>query len=78
MKQGALVVNYFGHGGEDGLARERIFDKIDAVDIKNDKFNCFVSVTCEFTKFDNPNRETAGEYLYWNKNGGSILSLIHI
>ena len=28
MKQGALVVNYFGHGGEDGLARERIFDKI--------------------------------------------------
>ena len=72
MKQGALVVNYFGHGGEDGLARERIFDKIDAADITNDKFNCFVSVTCEFTKFDNPNRETAGEYLYWNKNGGSI------
>ena len=33
MKQGALVVNYFGHGGEDGLARERIFDKIDAEDI---------------------------------------------
>ncbi len=72
MKQGALVVNYFGHGGEDGLARERIFDKIDAEEITNDKFNCFVSVTCEFTKFDNPNRETAGEYLYWNKNGGSI------
>ena len=72
MKQGALVVNYFGHGGEDGLARERIFDKIDAANIDNDKFNCFVSVTCEFTKFDNPNRETAGEYLYWNKNGGSI------
>ena len=72
MKQGALVINYFGHGGEDGLARERIFDKIDAADINNDKFNCFVSVTCEFTKFDNPNRETAGEYLYWNKNGGSI------
>ena len=54
MKQGALVVNYFGHGGEDGLARERIFDKIDAEEITNDKFNCFVSVTCEFTKFDNP------------------------
>ncbi len=72
IKQGALVVNYFGHGGEDGLARERIFDKIDAADINNDKYNCFVSVTCEFTKFDNPNRETAGEYLYWNKNGGSI------
>ncbi|MAP99445.1 MAG: peptidase C25 [Flavobacteriaceae bacterium] len=73
MKQGALVINYFGHGGEDGLARERIFDKIDAAEINNNnKFNCFVSVTCEFTKFDNPNRDTAGEFLYWNKYGGSI------
>ena len=73
IKQGALVVNYFGHGGEDGLARERIFDKIDAAEItNNNRLNCFVSVTCEFTKFDNPNRQTAGEYLYWNKNGGSV------
>ena len=73
IKQGALVVNYFGHGGEDGLARERIFDKIDAAEINNNnRLNCFVSVTCEFTKFDNPNRQTAGEFLYWNKNGGSI------
>ncbi len=72
IKKGALVVNYFGHGGEDGLARERIFNKIDAAEISNEKLNCFVSVTCEFTKFDNPNRETAGEFLYWNKNGGSV------
>ena len=73
LEVGALVVNYFGHGGEDGIARERIFDKIDAQELLNkDRLNCFVSVTCEFTKFDNPNRETAGEFLYWNKNGGSI------
>ena len=73
IEVGALVVNYFGHGGEDGLARERIFDKIDASELLNkNKLNCFVSVTCEFTKFDNPNRETGGEFLYWNKNGGSI------
>ena len=73
IKKGALVVNYFGHGGEDGIARERIFGKIDAAELVNsDKLNCFVSVTCEFTKFDNPNRQTAGEFLYWNKNGGAI------
>ena len=73
IEVGALVVNYFGHGGEDGIARERIFDKIDASELLNkNKLNCFVSVTCEFTKFDNPNRETAGEFLYWNKNGGAI------
>ena len=73
IELGALVVNYFGHGGEDGIARERIFDKIDAAELSNkNKLNCFVSVTCEFTKFDNPGRNTAGEFLYWNKNGGSI------
>ena len=73
IEVGALVVNYFGHGGEDGIARERIFDKIDAAELLNkNKLNCFVSVTCEFTKFDNPNRETAGEFLYWNKNGGAV------
>lgn len=73
VEVGALVVNYFGHGGEDGLARERIFDKNDSQDIRNFcKFNCFVTVTCEYTKFDDPTRPTAGEYTYWNKNGGAI------
>ncbi|WP_339626460.1 type IX secretion system sortase PorU [uncultured Winogradskyella sp.] len=73
IEVGALVVNYFGHGGEDGLAKERIFDKIDAQEINNIcKFNLFVTVTCEYTKFDNPNRDTAGEFTFWNKNGGAI------
>jgi len=73
IELGALAVNYFGHGGEDGIARERIFDRIDATELSNEnKLNCFVSVTCEFTKFDNPGRNTAGEFLYWNKNGGAI------
>ncbi len=73
IEVGALVVNYFGHGGEDGIARERIFDKINAQELKNPcKLNCFVTVTCEYTKFDNPLRPAAGEYLYWNKEGGAI------
>ncbi|MFT5244114.1 MAG: hypothetical protein ACI8QQ_002048, partial [Psychroserpens sp.] len=70
---GALVVNYFGHGGEDGLGGERMFTKVDAQEIRNlCKFNLFVTVTCEFTKFDNPQRQTAGEFTYWNKEGGAI------
>jgi hypothetical protein len=73
IETGALVVNYFGHGGEDGLAHERIFEKTDAQGLNNVcKLNCFVTVTCEFTKFDNPLRPTAGEYTYWNKDGGAI------
>ena len=73
IEVGALVLNYFGHGGEDGIGRERIFDKIDSQEINNTcKYNCFVTVTCEYTKFDDPTRPTAGEYTYWNKDGGAI------
>jgi hypothetical protein len=73
MEVGALVVNYFGHGGEEGLAEERIFDKINAQNLKNTcKLSCFVTVTCEYTKFDNPLRITAGEFLFRNKEGGAI------
>ena len=73
MEVGALVVNYFGHGGEDGLARERIWDKNNVQELNNVcKLPCFVTVTCEYTKFDNPNRPTAGEFLYWNKDAGAI------
>ncbi|EGV44614.1 type IX secretion system sortase PorU [Bizionia argentinensis JUB59] len=73
IEKGALVVNYFGHGGEDGLANERIFEKPDVQKLNNVcKLNCFVTVTCEYTRFDNPLRPTAGEYTYWNKDGGAI------
>jgi hypothetical protein len=73
IEVGAIVVNYFGHGGEDGLAKERIFDKFDAQEVNNIcKFNLFITVTCEYTKFDDPNRDTAGEFTFWNKNGGAI------
>ena len=73
LEVGAIVVNYFGHGGENGIASERIFDIINAQELNNPtKLNCFVTVTCEYTKFDNPLRETAGEFLFWNKKGGAI------
>ncbi|GAA4805442.1 type IX secretion system sortase PorU [Litoribaculum gwangyangense] len=73
VDNGALVVNYFGHGGEDGLAEERILLKPDIDGFRNFcKLNCFVTVTCEFTRFDNPFRQTAGEFTYWNKQAGAI------
>ncbi|GGD29145.1 type IX secretion system sortase PorU [Hyunsoonleella pacifica] len=73
IDNGALVVNYFGHGGEEGLSQERIFDVPSIDNLKNFcKLNCFVTVTCEFTKFDNPFRQTAGEFTYWNKQAGAI------
>ena len=73
VETGALIINYLGHGGEDGLASEFIFTKETAQNLRNNyKFSCIVTVTCEFTKFDNPQRITAGELSYWNKDGGAI------
>lgn len=73
IELGSLVVNYFGHGGEDGLAHERIFQKSHALDLKNTcKYNTFITITCEFTRFDNPSKLTAGEVLYLNPDGGAI------
>ncbi|WP_046745186.1 type IX secretion system sortase PorU [Kordia zhangzhouensis] len=70
---GSLVVNYFGHGGEDGLAGERIFEKVDSQELANDcRLPLFITITCEYTRFDNPLRDTAGEFMFWNENGGAI------
>ena len=73
IEVGGLIINYFGHGGEEGLAKEFIYTKGAAENLKNkNRYPCFVTVTCEFTKFDNPLRVTAGEETYWNREGGAI------
>lgn len=73
IELGALVLNYYGHGNEESFAVERIFEKADAQALNNRyKYPLFITITCEFTRFDDPNRPTGGEYMYWNKAGGAI------
>lgn len=73
FEKGALVFNYLGHGGEDGLTGERIWDKFDGLNFFNQyRYPLFITITCEFSRFDNPLRPTAGEYTYWNPKGGAI------
>ena len=76
IELGALVLNYYGHGNEESLAVERLFEKADAQVLNNRyKYPLFITITCEFTRFDDPNRPTGGEYMYWNKAGGAIALL---
>ena len=73
FEKGALVFNYLGHGGEDGLSAERIWEKSDGQNLSNQyKYPLFITITCDFSRFDNPSRPTAGEYTYWNPKGGAI------
>jgi len=79
FEKGALVFNYLGHGGEDGLASERIWEKSDGQNLNNQyKYPLFITITCEFSRFDDPTRPTAGEYTYWNPKGGAISMLTTI
>jgi hypothetical protein len=73
FEKGALVFNYLGHGGEDGLAGERLWEKSDGQNLSNQyRYPLFITITCDFSRFDNPTRPTAGEYTYWNPKGGAI------
>ncbi|RZJ31093.1 MAG: type IX secretion system sortase PorU [Flavobacterium sp.] len=73
FEKGALIFNYLGHGGEDGLSGERIWEKSDGQNLQNKyRYPLFITITCEFSRFDNPFRPTAGEYTYWNARGGAI------
>lgn len=79
FEKGALVFNYLGHGGEDGLASERIWEKSDGQNLSNQyKYPLFITITCDFSRFDDPTRPTAGEYTFWNPKGGAISMLTTI
>jgi hypothetical protein len=73
IQRGAVLVNYVGHGGEVGLAEERVVSIPQINDWSNiNALNLFVSATCEFTKYDDPKRISAGEWVALNPTGGAI------
>jgi hypothetical protein len=76
FKKGALVFNYTGHGGEVGLTAERILDvpTINSLDNFN-KLPLFVTATCEFSRYDDPDRTSAGELCLLNPKGGAVALL---
>ena len=72
IEKGTLVFDYFGHGGEDGFASERILDVPQIQSFNNQNtLPLLITVTCDFSRFDNPNRITAGELTFKNKIGGA-------
>ncbi len=73
IADGTVILNYTGHGGEDGWASEKVLTVADIDSWKNiDKLPIFVTATCEFSRFDNPERLTGGEMVILNPNGGAI------
>ncbi|MFN9326279.1 MAG: C25 family cysteine peptidase, partial [Flavobacteriales bacterium] len=73
VQKGCLLVNYIGHGGEVGWAHERLLDNGTILGWTNkERAPLFMTATCEFTRWDDPGRTSAGEYVMLNPNGGGI------
>lgn len=73
VQRGILLVNYVGHGGEVGWAHERILDNATILGWTNfDRLPLFMTATCEFSRWDDPVRTSAGENVFLNPTGGGI------
>ncbi|HMT29115.1 MAG TPA: type IX secretion system sortase PorU [Bacteroidia bacterium] len=73
VDKGALVINYTGHGGETGWTGERILDNSMIQSWKNiRKLPLFITATCEFSRYDDPFRTSAGELVLINSEAGGI------
>ena len=73
IENGQLVCAFTGHGGEIGLSSERILQVPDIQTFSNaERLPLFITITCEFSRFDDPKRVSAGEYGLLNPNGGFI------
>lgn len=76
MARGTFLVNYTGHGGELGWAHERILEVADINSWENaNKLPLFMTATCEFSRYDDPERISAGEQVFLKENGGAIALL---
>ncbi len=74
VNQGALLMNYIGHGGTLGLAHERILTFDDILSWGNFyNLPVFMTATCEFSSFDqpDPNELSAGVRVFLKPDGGA-------
>ena len=73
VEKGTLLINYTGHGGEVGWAHERVLELSDINSWDNiDNMPVFVTATCEFSRYDDPGRVSAGEQVFLNPKGGGV------
>lgn len=73
---GSFLINYNGHGSIVTLTSERILTQDDFNSWTNiNKLPIMVTATCEFSRYDNPEAQSAGEMLIMKTNGGAIALL---
>lgn len=73
IEKGSLIVNYIGHGGETGWSHEEVLSSNEINNWENMRnMPVFLTATCEFSRFDDPGRVSAGEWVLLNPKGGGV------
>jgi hypothetical protein len=73
LNQGSLVMNYVGHGGETGFSNSYILEAGAIQKLTNGlKLPLWITATCDFGRYDDPDRTSGGETVCLAPNGGGI------
>ncbi|MFA6401853.1 MAG: type IX secretion system sortase PorU [Salinivirgaceae bacterium] len=74
--QGALIIDYVGHGNPRILTHEEVLSTSDVRSWTNkNKLSIFVTASCEVGRFDDYSRTSLGEWMLLNPDGGGIAAL---
>lgn len=77
IDEGAFLVNYVGHGSEFLWMDEQILSFDDIKSFENeDKLSIFVTATCDFGKYDDPNNVSGGEQLVLQPRVGAVAGVV--
>ncbi len=76
----SMYLFYFGHGGINGWAQERVLTLTEIQNFNNynnvySRFPFISTITCEFTLWDDPATFSAGEQVIKSKQGGAAIML---
>jgi len=74
--QGALIVNYSGHGNHLRLSEEAVISATEVNRFNNpNKLPLFITASCDFDPFDQPNKPSIARTLLYGSNNGAIALL---
>ena len=71
LEEGALIVNYSGHGSTEVLSHELVMNKSDMTTLKSKRLPFWITASCDIAPFDSP-VESMGMNLAYNTEGGAI------
>ncbi len=73
INNGTLTIHFSGHGNEQQLTAQRLFQSSDIPRLNNsERLTILVTATCSFGRFDDNNEQSGAEKLMLHPNGGSV------